>query len=34
MGDHNDCSVPEVFPDYALNCGIRGRINASFMSAP
>jgi hypothetical protein len=33
MGDHDDRSVPEVFPDDALNYGIRGRINASFMSA-
>jgi len=33
MGDHDDRSVPETFPDDSLNCGIRGWINAGFISA-
>jgi hypothetical protein len=33
MGDHDNGSVPEIFSDDSLNCGIRSGINSSFISA-
>lgn len=33
VGDHDDRSVSEIFPNDVLNCGIRGGINAGFISA-